>query len=43
LGWRRFKEEGGCGSSKYEGENLDDYDGIFCFEGVDEGERVWVV
>jgi hypothetical protein len=28
-----FIKEDGCGGSEYEGENLDDRDGIFCFEG----------
>jgi hypothetical protein len=29
----------GCRRSGYEGENLDEVDGIFCFE----GRRVWMV
>jgi hypothetical protein len=32
----RFIKEDGCGRSKYEGKNLDDEDGIFCFEGENE-------
>jgi hypothetical protein len=32
----RFIKEDGCEGSKYEGENLDEYDGIFYFEGGNE-------
>jgi hypothetical protein len=32
-----------CGSSGYGEENMNEYDGIFRFEGEDEGERVWIV
>jgi hypothetical protein len=39
----RFIKEDGCGVSKYEGENLDVWDGIFCFEGGFEVARVWMV
>jgi hypothetical protein len=31
-------KEYGCGSSEYEGENMNEYDEIFRFEGEDEGE-----
>jgi hypothetical protein len=43
LGWRRDIKDDECGKSKYEGKNVDDKDGIFRFEGEDEGERVWMV
>jgi hypothetical protein len=36
-------KEDGCGSSGYEGENFDDKDEIFCFEGGFEVRRVWMV
>jgi hypothetical protein len=32
-----------CGTSKYKGENMGEYDEIFRFEGEYEGERVWMV
>jgi hypothetical protein len=32
-----------CGRSEYKGENIDEYDGIFRFEGENEGDRVWMV
>jgi hypothetical protein len=32
-----------CGRSKYEGENMSEWGGIFRFEGEDGGERVWIV
>jgi hypothetical protein len=32
-----------CERRKYKGENICEYDGIFCFEEEDEGERVWMV
>jgi hypothetical protein len=36
-------KEDGCGRIGYEGENLDEEDGILCFEGGFEGTRVWMV
>jgi hypothetical protein len=36
-------EEDGCGRSEYEGENLDKWDGIFRFEGGNEGRQLWMV
>jgi hypothetical protein len=36
-------KEDGCRKGEYEGENLNDKEGIFCFEGGFEGERVWMV
>jgi hypothetical protein len=32
-----------CGRSKYKGENMSEWSGIFRFEGEDKGERVWIV
>jgi hypothetical protein len=32
-----------CGRSKYKGENMSEWNGIFRFEGEDKGERVWIV
>jgi hypothetical protein len=29
--------------SGYDGENIADWDGILCFEGENEGTRVWMV
>jgi hypothetical protein len=43
LGWRRDIKDDECGRSEYEGKNVDDKDGIFRFEGEDEGERAWMV
>jgi hypothetical protein len=39
---REMKEDE-CGRSEYEGENFDNKDEIFCFEGGFEGPRVWMV
>jgi hypothetical protein len=36
-------KEDGCGISGYEGENLDEVDRIFCFEGGFVGTQVWMV
>jgi hypothetical protein len=43
LVWRRVIKEDECRRIKYEGENIDDYDGIFCFEAEDEEKRAWTV
>jgi hypothetical protein len=43
LGWRRNMKDDECDRSKYKGENMGEYDGIFRFEGEYEGERVWIV
>jgi hypothetical protein len=43
LGWRRDIKDNECRRSGYEGENVDDEDGIFCFEGGFEVPRVWMV
>jgi hypothetical protein len=36
-------KEDGCGKTENKGEMIDEEDGIFPFEGEDEGERVWIV
>jgi hypothetical protein len=36
-------EDDECGRSKYKGEILSEWSGIFRFEGEDRGERVWIV
>jgi hypothetical protein len=36
-------KEDGCKGSGYEGEKLDDKDGIVCFEGGFEVPRVWII
>jgi hypothetical protein len=32
-----------CRRDKYEGDNLDNQDNIFCFEGGNRGTLVWMV
>jgi hypothetical protein len=48
LGYKIFEwarvvgmKEDGCERIGYEGENIDEYDGIFRFEGEDEGKCGW--
>jgi hypothetical protein len=41
--YRRDMKEHECGEIGNKGRNLDDYDRIFCFEGENKGERVWMV
>jgi hypothetical protein len=36
-------KEDGCGKTENKGVRIDEEDGIFSFEGEDEGERVWIV
>jgi hypothetical protein len=36
-------KEDECGETENKGEKIDEEDGIFRFEGEDEGERVWMV
>jgi hypothetical protein len=43
VGMEKKYEEHECRRSGYEGENIADWDGIFCFEGENKGTRVWMV
>jgi hypothetical protein len=36
-------KEDGCRRSEYEGADVDDWNGVFCFEGGNGGRPVWVV
>jgi hypothetical protein len=38
LGWRRNMKDDECGRSKYKGDNMSGWSGIFRFEGEDKGE-----
>jgi hypothetical protein len=43
LGWKRDIKDDECERSGYDGENVDQEDGIFRFEGEYKGERVWMI